>query len=196
MLQMRPSQKSKSHTTTKITGSILNLLPQSQGTQKQSKQNQKKVLKRHRTKEDKTQLKEVATLVKQRDYRNKTPKWLEWCAELNQHTNIKGRWKQFHTVMRKKKNTQERHPNPKQKAEELINKFTRRFSSNSLPPTTLATQLRLNDEWWLTIRKACQTPDDTDASFTLQKMQNVKHKGRDTDPDADYITYTMVKNLG
>ena len=71
------SQKSKSHTTTKITGSILNLLPQSQGTQKQSKQNQKKVLKRHRTKENKTQLKEVATLVKQRDYRNKTPKWLE-----------------------------------------------------------------------------------------------------------------------
>ena len=62
----------------------------------------RKVLKRRPTNENKAQLREIATHVNREMAEIKTQKWLEWCAELNQHTSIKDLWKQIHKITGKK----------------------------------------------------------------------------------------------
>ena len=61
---------------------------------------------------------------------------------------------------------------------------------------TIAKQQHLNTQRWIKINRACQIPDDTDSPIEQHELDNIKHKGKDTAPGADKITYTILNNLG
>ena len=46
------------------------------------------------------------------------------------------------------------------------------------------------------IEAACYLPDDTDCPFTVEELRRCKHKGKDTAPGADGISYSMIANMG
>ena len=126
----------------------------------------------------------------------KNNKWLEWCAKLNQHTNIKELWLWLKRVAGKKTTKTPTHPNPKQEAERLANNFANRSASHQLPQATQMTQTHLYNSRWEAINQACALPDSTDTPFTTHELHATHHKGRDTAPGADKITYTMINNMG
>ena len=88
------------------------------------------------------------------------------------------------------------HTNSKQEAERLANLFADRSASTNLPACTLQLQNQLRNQRWATINQACATPDDTDQPFTTNELLQTKHKGKDTAPGADQITYTMISHMG
>ena len=123
--------------------------------------------------------------------------WYDWCARLSQHTKLRDTW--FSLKRATGTNTRPRtatHPNPQQEAERLAEKFAQRTSSENLPQETRRLQQQLHEQRWNEINRACNTPDDTDAPYTLQELRATYKSGRDTAPGSDRITYTMIKEMG
>ena len=56
-------------------------------------------------------------------------------------------------------------------------------------------QERLDEGRWERIEAACYLPADTDCPFTIEEIR-CKHKGKDTAPGADRISYSMVAYMG
>ena len=156
----------------------------------------RKIHKKRPTVENKNQLREVSLSVQKELQQIRTAKWLEWCAQLNQHTSLREIWRWLGRAAGKHKNKQPTHPNPTQEAETLARHFASRSSTQQLPPKTQQSQTLLNPARWQAINQACQMPDATDRPYTIQELHAVRHKGRDTAPGADRITYTMINNMG
>ena len=49
---------------------------------------------------------------------------------------------------------------------------------------------------WEAINHSCSLSDDTDTPFTTHELHATQHKGKDTAPGADQITYTMINKMG
>ncbi|KAK7081489.1 hypothetical protein SK128_008994 [Halocaridina rubra] len=126
----------------------------------------------------------------------KADKWLEWCAMLNQHTSLTELWQMLKKVSGKRSTKVPTHPKPKEEAVRFADTFSNRSSNQQLPPSTIRIQNDLRQQRWDTINHACNQKDDTDTPFTTQELKNTKHKGKDTAPGADGITYTMINNMG
>ena len=126
----------------------------------------------------------------------KYQKWLDWCGELNQHTSLGTLWSQLKRATGKKTHKQPTHPNPTQEADRLANSFASRAASTNLPTNTLLKQQQLSDQREQQIEAACNRPDITDIPFTSMEFQAVTHKGKDTAPGADRITYSMIFQSG
>ena len=156
----------------------------------------RKIFRKHRTEENRLVLQEVAKDVNEAISQIRTNKWLEWCAKLNQHTSLRELWQWLKRVAGKKTTRSCNHANPKQEAERLANLFAERSASNNLPANTRQMQTQLHEQRWATINQACSTPDDTDQPFTTSELHQTKHKGKDTAPGADQITYTMIAHMG
>ncbi|MEL6802231.1 MAG: reverse transcriptase domain-containing protein, partial [Bacteroidota bacterium] len=156
----------------------------------------RRIHKRRPTAPNKDQLREVALLVNKQINEIQANKWLEWCSNLHGHSTLRQIWAWLKRVAGKKTSTKITHPRPQQKAEELAEGFARRSDSTQLPLDTLTTQNNLNPERWNIINDAISQSAPTDTPYTLHELSNVKHKGKDTAPGADRITYTMISNLG
>ena len=74
--------------------------------------------------------------------------------------------------------------------------FAGRTSSENLPPATKRMQEHLNEERWERMEAACYQPDDTDRPITIEELRRCKHKGTDTIPGAEGISYSMIANMG
>ena len=57
-------------------------------------------------------------------------------------------------------------------------------------------QEHLNTGRWERIKVACYLPDNTDCPFTTEELRKCKHKGKDTAPGADGISYSRIANMG
>ncbi|MEL6606397.1 MAG: endonuclease/exonuclease/phosphatase family protein [Cyanobacteria bacterium J06614_10] len=156
----------------------------------------RRIHKRHPSEGNREQLREVARLVNEQLSEIQLTKWLEWCALLNEHSSLKQIWCWLKKVAGKTSSRPPTHPTPQLKADELAESFARRSDSAQLPPDSLRAQENLNPERWAIINLACTQPAPTDTPYTLHKLTSVKHKGKDTAPGADQITYTMIANLG
>ena len=126
----------------------------------------------------------------------RTEKWMEWCANISQHSSLSHLWKFLKLVSGKYSNKQAVHPHPEEEAERLAIKFAERTKSTNLSQETQDLQIQLAPVRTAAIEQACQTPDDTDAPYTLHELRKAYKKGKDTAPGADKITYTMISNLG
>ena len=122
-------------------------------------------------------------------------KWLEWCASLNEHTQIGNLWRDLRRIAGKRIAVG-RHQEPLEEANRLAGVFTGRTSSENLPPATNRMQECLDEGRWERIEAACYLPDDTDCPFTIEELRRCKHKGKDTAPGADGISYSMIANMG
>ena len=155
----------------------------------------RKLFRKRRTDENYALLREVANHVCERSKEICHDKWLEWCAMLNEHTYIGDLWKGLKRIAGKRT---ERIviPQPEQEANRLAELFANRTSSNNLPAATRSMQERLDAGRWVKIEEACNQVDDTDRPFTLRELRLCKHKGKDTAPGSDGITYSMIANMG
>jgi len=122
--------------------------------------------------------------------------WLNWCGELNQQTSLGTLWSQLKRASGKKTHKQPTHSNPTQEADRLANSFASHAASTNLPTSTLLIQQQLTDQREQLIEAACNRPDITDIPFTSMEFQAVTHKGKDTAPGADRITYSMIFQSG
>ena len=142
----------------------------------------RKLYRKRPTEANRTMLREVVKDTHKTISAIKTNKWLEWCAQLNQYTNISQLWQWLKRVSGKRTPKQPTHPQPKQEAERLAESFAIRSASNQLPPSTIEMQNNLSHQRWNTIHQACAQQDDTDAPFTLQELRGAQHKGKNTAP--------------
>ena len=124
-------------------------------------------------------------------------KWYEWCEQLSRLTKIRDTWAWLKTATgRTKSNKTATHPNPQQEADRLATSFAQRSNSENLPLETRNTQQQLLQQRLNTINAACNSPDDTDALYTLEELRKTYKISKDTAPGADKITYTMIRNMG
>ena len=151
----------------------------------------RKIFRRNRTEENYELLKEVATHVSAEMDAIRHDKWLEWCASLNEHTQIGNLWRDLRRIAGKRI-AAGRHQEPLEEANRLAGVFAGQTSSENLPPATKRMQERLNEGRWERIEAACYLPDDTDCPFTTEELRRCKHKGKDTAPGADRISYSMI----
>ena len=156
----------------------------------------RKIHKKRPTTENKNQLREVSQSVHKEIQKIRTAKWLEWCAQLNQYTSLREIWHWLGRATGKHKSKQPTHPNPTAEAETLARHFANRSATQQLPQETQNTQTLLNPTRWQAINQACQEPDSTDLPYSTMELHAVHHKGRDTAPGADRITYTMISQMG
>ena len=122
-------------------------------------------------------------------------KWLEWYASLNEHTPIRNLWCDLRRIAVKKTATR-KHQEPLEEANRFAGVFAGRTSFENLPLATRRMQERLDEGQWERIEAACYPPDDTDCPFTIEELRRCKHKGKDTTPGADGISYSMIANMG
>ena len=155
----------------------------------------RKIFRRNRTEENYELLKEVATHVSAETDAIRHDKWLEWCSSLNEHTQIGNLWRDLRRIAGKRIATG-RHQEPLEEANRLAGVFAGRTSSENFPPATKRMQERLHEGRWERIEAACYLPDDTDCPFTIEELRRCKHKGKDTTPGADGISYSMIANMG
>ncbi|KAK7071122.1 hypothetical protein SK128_009039, partial [Halocaridina rubra] len=114
----------------------------------------------------------------------------------NQHTSLSELWQMLRRVSGKKSTKIPTHPKPMDEAERLADTFSSCSATQQLPPSTIRIQNDLRLQRWDIINHACNQEDETDAPFTSQELRNTKHRGKDTAPGADGITYTMINNMG
>ena len=126
----------------------------------------------------------------------RTEKWMEWCAQISQHSTLAQIWKFLKMVSGKYSKCEAIHPNPEQEAERLANKFAERTKTSNLPLETQQLQEQLAPMRLNAIEQACNRPDVTDTPYTIEELRNTYKKGKDTAPGADKITYTMISCLG
>ena len=155
----------------------------------------RKIFRRNRTEENYELLKEVVTHVSAEMDAIRHDKWLEWCASLNEHTQIGNLWRDLRRIAGKRI-AAGRHQEPLEQANRLAGVFAGRTSSENLPPATKRMQERVNEGRWERIEAACYLLDDTDCPFTIEELRRCKHKRKDTAPGADGISYSMIANMG
>ena len=156
----------------------------------------KKIYRKRPTEENRHLLQTVNSDMQQRFETIRTEKWLQWCAEISQHTKIADIWNHLKKIANCSKPKVPTHPNPQQEAERLAISFADRTSSDNLPISVRLKQQQLEQRRWQEIEHACSLQDDTDIPYTLEELQAAHKKGKDTAPGADNITYTMIANLG
>ena len=103
-----------------------------------------KIFRRNRTEENYELLKEVATHVSAEMDAIRHDKWLEWCASLNEHTQIGNLWRDLRRIAGKRI-AAGRHQEPLEEANRLAGVFAGQTSSENLPPTTKRMQERLDE---------------------------------------------------
>ena len=156
----------------------------------------RKIFRRRRTPENLELLQTVSTDVNNKltVIRNET--WLEWCAKMSQHTSLADIWRWLKRVGGKYSASQPIHPNPEQEAERLANMLTARTASQNLSANSQTLLERLTPARWLAINQACMREDEADFPYTVTELCNSYKKDKDTAPEWDKITYTMIRNLG
>ena len=154
-----------------------------------------KIFRRNPTEENYEHLKEVATHVSTETDAIRHDKWLEWCTSLNEHISIGNLWHDLRRIAGKRTATG-RHQEPLEEANRLAGVFSGRTSTENLPPATMRMQERFDEGRWERLEAACYLPDDTDCPFTIEELRRCKHKGKDTAPGADGISYSMIVNMG
>ena len=102
-----------------------------------------KIFRRNPTEENYELLKEVATHISAKTDAICHDKWLEWCASLNEHTQIGNLWRDLRRIA-EKRTTAGRHQEPLEEANRLAGVFAGRTSKN-LPPATRRMQERLDE---------------------------------------------------
>ena len=155
----------------------------------------RKIFGRNPTEENYELLKEVASHVSAETDAIRHDKWLEWCASLNEHTQIGNLWRDLRRIAGKKI-AAGRHQEPLEEANRLAGVFAGRTSSENLPPATRHMQERLDEGRWERIEAACYLSGDIDCPFTIEELRKCKHKGKDTAPGAGGISYFMIANTG
>ena len=103
-----------------------------------------KSFRRNPTEENYELLKEVATHVSAETDAVRHDEWLEWCASLNEHTQIGNLWRDLRRIVRKRTATGI-HQEPLEEANRLAGVFARRTSSENLPPATRRMQEHLDE---------------------------------------------------
>ena len=141
----------------------------------------RKIFRRNRTEENYELLKEVATHVSAEMDAMCHDKWLEWCASLNEHTQIGNLWRDLRRIAGKRIAVG-RYQEPLEEANRLAGVFAGQTSPENLPPATKRMQERLDEGRWERMEAACYHPDDTDCPFTIEELRRCKHKGKDTVP--------------
>ena len=124
-------------------------------------------------------------------------KWLEWCEQINAHTNISSLWAHLNRARGRKHTPLPNHPDPAGEAQALMRHFKQRRNTCNLPRKAINAMKRLKPGRERLIQRACSSPDESmDQPFTMAELQAVLKTGRDTAPGADKITHSMVYNAG
>ena len=87
------------------------------------------------------------------------------------------------------------HPNPKSKANELINKWSYASSFESLPSNVQGCLRNLRSKRQKMVNCQVKLTDDSCIPFTRNEMLNAVKKGKSTSPGRDGITYDIINCL-
>ena len=156
----------------------------------------RKQFRRNSTDENRATLREKCNSADTKLKEIKNNKLLEWAENLSNHTSLGQIWKELKWASGKTYTKIPNHPNPKEQADVLMTKYATRSKTEQLPIRTIAKQHHLNTKRWERIEAACNTPDVTDEPIKLHEVKATRHKGKDTAPGADKITYSMLDNIG
>ena len=124
-------------------------------------------------------------------FKSKNNSWIKWVKQLNGQTRNRVFWRKIKSV----KGTQTRpdiHPNPENKANELIDSFAQRTLVTNLP---LHTQRDLTNNFrnrQQLINKAIRLSSTSKTSFTIQELDIALFRRRDTAPGEDNLSYSMI----
>ena len=124
-------------------------------------------------------------------FQSKNNSWLKWVNQLNGQTRNRDFWRRIKSV----KGTPTRpdiHPNPENKANELIDSFAQRTLVTNLP---LHTQRDLNNKFrhrQQLINKAINVSSTSNTPFTIQELDIALLRSRDTAPGEDNLSYSMI----
>ena len=116
-------------------------------------------------------------------------KWIEECNTLNTHDI----WRRIKTSTGAAPRPPT-HPEPKQEADTICERFTQRCSLQNLPQSTVEQLADDLPRRLLTIRDACTEEKDTNQIFTLSELEAVLVHLKDTTPGEDTICYSMIRN--
>ena len=86
------------------------------------------------------------------------------------------------------------HFDPNSKAEEIINHFSSRTATASLPPQTQLHLAELREGRIREIDLAASLHVDSDSPFTLQELSIALQRPKDSSPGDDLIIYSMLRN--
>ncbi len=154
-----------------------------------------KILKRNKNEINKRLLREVVAHSATVSQETRTEKWLEWCSTLDQNTSIGKMWERLRFISGKRMPTPTV-ANPEQTAEEIIQDFSDRASSDQLPADTREKLEDLRPQRKLAIRLAKNTPDlQLDREFSSAEMKKAL-RNKATTPGPDGITHQMIHEAG
>ena len=119
--------------------------------------------------------------------------WYKWACECNNNTSSAAIWTRIRRCLGLPPR-EPTHPAPLAKANEIVDTFAARCSSNNLDQNTQDQLDRLRPIRITRINEAREQNAVTDRHITMDELNNVlSHK--DTAPGADHMLYTMIANL-
>ena len=119
--------------------------------------------------------------------------WYKWACECNNNTSSAAIWTRIRRCLGLPPR-EPTHPDPLAKANEIVDTFAARCSSNNLDQNTQDQLDRLRPIRLTRINEAREQNAVTDRHITMDELNNVlSHK--DTAPGADHMLYTMIANL-
>ena len=119
--------------------------------------------------------------------------WYKWACECNNNTSSAAIWTRIRRCLGLPPR-EPTHPDPLAKANEIVDTFAARCSSNNLDQNTQDQLDRLRPIRITRINEAREQNAVTDRHITMDELNNVlSHK--DTAPGADHMLYTMIANL-
>ena len=140
---------------------------------------------------NKIALQEISHNLRITAFQSKNNSWLKWVNQLNGQTRNRIFWRHIKIV----KGTPTRpdiHPNPENKANELVDSFTQRTLVTNLPLHTkqdLTNKFRHRQKL---INKAIHLSSTSNTPFTIQELHIALLRSRDTAPGEDNLTYSMI----
>ncbi len=154
-----------------------------------------KLLKRQPTDENRARLREVIAHAERVCREARVEKWLDWCSSFNQTTSLSAMWSKL-KIAGGSRNRQPLLPNPRQKAQDLIEDFSQRSATGQLPENAKQALENLRTQRTRTTESAIQSEDSsTDRPFTQGEMKRAM-KQSCTAPGSDSITHNMIYEAG
>ena len=124
-------------------------------------------------------------------FQSKNNSWIKWVNQLNDQTRNSFFLKKIKSV-KGTPNRPDIHPNPENKANELIDGFAQRTLPTNLP---LHTQRDLTNNFrnrQQIINRAIRLDSTSNTPFTIQELDIALIRSRDTAPGEDHISYSMI----
>ena len=142
-----------------------------------------------------TLLRQAQTAVKQTGKQAKHDSWLNFCANIDNHTSTSQIWKKLKTIEKRRPSTP-LHPNPTVEAERLIKHFISRSKSTNLPDCVLSEINSTLEERKRNIKTHTDTPDpDTDQPFTFIEFTRAINHSKNTSPGDDNIPNALFCHI-